>query len=112
MLHSSGELKWIEILGALEPDDFQHRLRAFLERLLAHAAHFQPERNIAQRREPGEQRGLLEHDASIESRFFDSLASEEDFAFHRFHQPSNDAKEGAFSAAGWAEQTEKFVTRD
>ncbi len=76
------------------------------------AAHQQAELDIAQRREPGEQRGFLEYDATIKAWPFDRFTVEQHVTTALTHQSSDDLQECALATATRAEDAKEFVARD
>ena len=80
------------------------------------AGFFQPPINrpnsTCERREPGEQRRILKHDATIKARSVDRVAVEQHFAAALTHQTSDDLQECALATAARAEDAEEFVALD
>ena len=71
-----------------------------------------PNATLRKRRQPGEQRRLLEHDAAIKAWLFDALAPKPNLTFNRLHQAGHDPQKRTLAAAGRAENAEKLVARD
>ena len=108
LAHAAGELVRQGVLAALEPDQFQKFGRsAVADRQLdaALAAHFQRQFDILQRRAPGQERRVLEHEGELagETGGFGGFPEHRHLARRRRNQVRHQAKHRRFPAARRAE---------
>ncbi len=83
--------------------------RALSRRLFIPTTHDQTEFDITNDGQPGEQRGLLKHDASIQPRTLDRPTVEQHLATGGTHEARDDLQEGAFAATARTQNAEELV---
>ncbi|MPM64529.1 hypothetical protein SDC9_111416 [bioreactor metagenome] len=92
----------------LETDAGQIVHRQFPPLLFAHPGEFRTQRHVFRNGTPGQQRIFLKNHAALFSRTRNGGSFIQHLALRRHLKPGDDAQPGRFSAAGRAEQADKF----
>ncbi|MCY1427835.1 hypothetical protein D9M71_436980 [compost metagenome] len=93
----------------LQTNQFQHLARPYLAFGLAQATNAQTQRDILQRAQPGHQRVVLEHHATLAAGAFEGAAIDLHAAAVRRLEPGQHIEQAGLAAAGRPEHHQRFA---